>query len=39
MRLPFDQNLSHRLLPALEDLFPGSLHVRFAGLAEVVEIW
>ncbi len=41
MRLLFDQNLSHRLLPALEDLFPGSLHVRFAGLAEAddLSIW
>jgi predicted nuclease of predicted toxin-antitoxin system len=41
MRLLFDQSLSHRLLPALEDLFPGSLHVRFAGLAEAddLAIW
>lgn len=41
MRLLFDQNLSHRLLPALEDLFPGSLHVRFLGLAEAddLSIW
>ena len=28
MRLLFDQNLSHRLLGSLDDLFPGSLHVR-----------
>jgi predicted nuclease of predicted toxin-antitoxin system len=41
MKLLFDQNLSHRLLPALEDLFPGSLHVRFLGLAEAddLSIW
>lgn len=41
MRLLFDQNLSHRLLPALEDLFPGSLHVRLLGFAEAddLEIW
>jgi predicted nuclease of predicted toxin-antitoxin system len=31
MRLLFDQNLSHRLLVALEDIFPGSVHVRFLG--------
>jgi predicted nuclease of predicted toxin-antitoxin system len=34
MRLLLDQNLSHRLLGELDDLFPGSLHVRFLGLAE-----
>jgi predicted nuclease of predicted toxin-antitoxin system len=41
MRLPYDQNLSHRLLPALEDIFPGSLHVRSVGLAEAddLSIW
>ena len=41
MRLLFDQNLSHRLLPALEDLFPDSLHVRLLDLAEAddLEIW
>jgi predicted nuclease of predicted toxin-antitoxin system len=41
MRLLFDQNLSHRLLHALEDLFPGSLHVRSVGLAEAddLSIW
>ncbi len=27
MKLLFDQNLSHRLARALEDLFPDSLHV------------
>lgn len=41
MRLLFDQNLSHRLVTALEDLFPGSLHVRSLGLAEAddLAIW
>jgi len=45
MRLLLDQNLSHRLIDLLEDLFPGSLHVRLLGLAEadaeveIVEIW
>jgi predicted nuclease of predicted toxin-antitoxin system len=41
MRLLFDQNLSHRLLSALDDLFPSSLHVRLLGLAEAddLSIW
>lgn len=41
MRLLFDQNLSHRLVSALEDIFPGSKHVRYVGLAEAddLTIW
>ena len=41
MRLLFDQNLSHRLLAALDDLFPLSLHVRLLGMAEAddITIW
>ena len=41
MTLLFDQNLSHRLLIALEDLFPGSLHVRLLGMdqADDLAIW
>lgn len=41
MRLLFDQNLSHRLLAALEDIYPGSVHVRFLGMAEAddLAIW
>jgi predicted nuclease of predicted toxin-antitoxin system len=41
MRLLLDQNLSHRLLGALDDLFPGSLHVRLLDLAEAddLTIW
>jgi predicted nuclease of predicted toxin-antitoxin system len=41
MKLLLDQNLSHRLLSALDDLFPNSLHVRLLGLAEAddLAIW
>lgn len=41
MKLLFDQNLSHRLITELGDLFPGSLHVRMPGLAEAddLQIW
>jgi predicted nuclease of predicted toxin-antitoxin system len=41
MKLLFDQNLSHRLLGELEDVFPGSAHVRPLGLAEADDryIW
>ncbi|MCF7675614.1 MAG: DUF5615 family PIN-like protein [Akkermansiaceae bacterium] len=41
MKLLLDQNLSHRLLVALEDLFPDSLHVRLLNLSEAddLEIW
>ena len=41
MTLLFDQNLSHRLVPALEDIFPGSLHVRLLGMSEAddLTIW
>jgi len=41
MKLLFDQNLSHRLLTELGDLFPGSLHVRMLGLTEAddLQIW
>ena len=41
MRMLFDQNLSHRLVVALEDLFPGSQHVRALGMAEAedLSIW
>jgi predicted nuclease of predicted toxin-antitoxin system len=33
MKLLFDQNLSYRLVPALESLYPGSVHIRNVGLA------
>lgn len=32
MRLPFDQNLSHKLVERLADAFPDSLHVRDIGM-------
>jgi len=34
MSLLFDQNLSHRLVGLLADLYPGSEHVRNVGLNE-----
>jgi predicted nuclease of predicted toxin-antitoxin system len=41
MKLLFDQNLSPRLTRLLDDLYPGSLHVREVGLreAEDAAIW
>ncbi len=41
MTLLFDQNLSPRLIQALTDVFPGSLHVRDLGLAAADDtaIW
>ena len=32
MKLFFDENLSHKLVRLLEDLFPQSIHVRDVGL-------
>jgi predicted nuclease of predicted toxin-antitoxin system len=41
VRLLLDQNLSHRLITGLADLFPGSSHVRDLGLsrADDLAIW
>ena len=41
MKLLFDQNLSHRLAAALDDLFPGSAQVRPLGLdrADDAVVW
>lgn len=41
MRLLLDQNLSPRLIPALADLYPGSLHVREVELASADDaaVW
>lgn len=41
MKLLFDENLSHRLVNLLADLFPGSVHVRDIGLkaADDIEVW
>jgi hypothetical protein len=37
MRLLFDQNLSHRLIGSLEDLFQGSLLVRSLELHKTLQ--
>jgi len=41
VRLLLDQNLSHRLVSSLSDIFPGSVHVRDVGLAEADDeaVW
>ena len=41
MKLLFDQNLSHRLVPALADAFPDSNHVRNVelGRADDDAVW
>jgi len=41
MRLLFDQNLSHRLVTLLDDIFPDSLHVRYLDLQKADDsvIW
>jgi len=41
MKFLFDQNLSHRLVPALTSLYPESVHVRDLGLktADDIVIW
>ena len=41
MKLLFDQNLSSALVARLEDLFPGSTHVKAEGMDEApdIEVW
>lgn len=41
MKLLFDQNLSHKLVRQLADLFPESVHVREVGLKEAGDpvVW
>ena len=41
MKLLFDQNLSHKLVHQLSDLFPDSSHVREIGLKEADDpsVW
>ncbi|HEU0188442.1 MAG TPA: DUF5615 family PIN-like protein [Gallionella sp.] len=41
MKLLFDENLSFRLVAALADIYPGSRHVRDAGLlgADDLRVW
>lgn len=38
MKLLFDQNLSHRLVQALQKEFPDSRHVREVGLEEATDV-
>jgi predicted nuclease of predicted toxin-antitoxin system len=38
VKLLFDQNLSPRLAPLLDDLFPGSQHVQPLGLGRALDI-
>ena len=41
MKLLFDENVSPRLVVGLSDMFPGSVHVRDAGLSRASDavIW
>ncbi len=41
MKLLFDQNLSHKLVPSVESMFPGSRHIRDFELTESndEDIW
>jgi predicted nuclease of predicted toxin-antitoxin system len=42
MKLLLDENLSRRLIEAIDDLFPGSIHVTQAGLSRATpdrKIW
>lgn len=41
MKLLFDHNLSHKLLPSLADLFPQSSHTRLVGLTQATDraVW
>ena len=41
MKLLFDQNLSPKLVSTLDELYPGSNHIRNLGLASAsdLEIW
>ena len=41
MKLLFDQNLSPNLVALLADVFPGSLHIRDAGLERATDesVW
>lgn len=41
MKLLFDENLSHKLVERLADLFPDSVHVREVGLkaADDLVVW
>lgn len=41
MNLLFDQNISHRILPNIQDIFPNAKQVRELGLENLAdkEIW
>jgi predicted nuclease of predicted toxin-antitoxin system len=41
VKLLFDENLSHRLVNLLADLFPDSVHLRDIGLkaADDIDVW
>ena len=41
MKLLVDHNLSFRLVQAVQDLYPGSIHVRDVGLREALDedVW
>jgi len=41
VRLLFDENLSDRLVPTLDEDYPGSVHVRSVGLAKAddEDVW
>ena len=41
MKLLFDENISFKLCKRLEDIYPVSTHVRFAGLESMddTEVW
>ena len=41
MKLLLDENLSHRLVAELSEIFPGSVHVREVGLASASDddVW
>ncbi len=41
MKLLFDQNISHRLIWRLADIYPDSIHIREVGLrdADDADIW
>ena len=41
MKLLLDQNLSYKLCPKLEDIYPGSSHVRLVNLSEALDkaVW
>jgi predicted nuclease of predicted toxin-antitoxin system len=41
MRLPFDQNLSPRLVQQLEDIFPDSTHLATVGMERATDqdVW